>query len=173
MPAAAQLAPATDKDFVITRIVNAPRDLAWKAWTEVDRLKQWWGPKGASVFFATLELKPGGVFHYGMRMGEGMEIWGKFVFRTITPKSEIQFVSSFSDPQGNVTRAPFFDGKWPMTLLTTVTFTERYGKTEITVRWSPHEASDAERALFAAQFDSMNGGWSGTFEQLNDYLARA
>jgi uncharacterized protein YndB with AHSA1/START domain len=163
----------TDRDFVITRVVNAPRDLVWKSWTEVERLKEWWGPKGATVFFATLALKPGGAFHYGMRTADGMTIWGKFVFREISAPHTLVFLSSFSDEQGGVTRAPFFDGQWPMQLLSTITFAERDGKTEVTVRWAPSDATEAERAMFASQFDSMNGGWGGTLEQLNAYLARA
>lgn len=166
-------ATAATRDFVITRVVDAPRDLVWKSWTEVDRLRQWWGPKGATVFHATLDLRPGGIFHYGMRMPEGFEIWGRFVFRKISAPNELEFISSFSDPQGEVTRAPFFDGKWPLRILTVVSFVEQGGRTQVTVRWSPSEATDVERAMFDSQHESMNQGWSGTFEQFSDYLQRA
>lgn len=40
---------SAEKPFVISREFDAPRDLVWKAWTEAERLKQWWGPKGFSV----------------------------------------------------------------------------------------------------------------------------
>src|SRR5262245_34628249 len=116
--AAAATSVPTDREFVISRTVNAPRDLVWKAWTQVDRLKAWWGPKGATVFFATLELKPGGAFHYGMRAADGFTMWGKFLFREIEAPQRLVFLSSFSDEKGGLTRAPFFDGKWPMHMRT-------------------------------------------------------
>jgi uncharacterized protein YndB with AHSA1/START domain len=172
MAATAQAQTAA-QEFEIVRVVDAPRDLVWKSWTELERLKQWWGPKGCTVFSATLDLKPGGVFHYGLRMPEGFELWGKFVFRDISKPDRLVFLSSFADAQANVVRAPFFDGKWPMHMLTTVSFTERGGKTEISVRWMPHEANAEELAMFATQKPSLNQGWSGTFERLTNYLKQA
>ena len=159
-------------DFVATRIVAAPRDLVWKSWTEVDRMKQWWGPKGFKVFHATLDLRPGGTFHYGMKSPDGHDMWGKFVFREITPPSRLVLMSSFSDPQGDITRAPFPGLQWPLRMLSIITFAELGVKTEVSVRWSPHEATAEEQATFDGMHDSMRQGWGGTFDQLADYLAK-
>jgi uncharacterized protein YndB with AHSA1/START domain len=52
-----------EPQFVITRIFDAPRERVWKAWTEPERLAQWWGPKGSKIRVVTLELRPGGLFH--------------------------------------------------------------------------------------------------------------
>jgi uncharacterized protein YndB with AHSA1/START domain len=52
------------KIFVISRAFNAPRDKVWKAWTERDRLLQWFGPKGFKMTTAKLDLRLGGTFHY-------------------------------------------------------------------------------------------------------------
>jgi len=54
-----------------------------------------------------------------------------------------------------------------------VIFTENGGKTTVTVRWSPYEATQKERGTFEAGRDSMNTGWTGTFERLDAYLGQA
>ena len=54
-----------------------------------------------------------------------------------------------------------------------MTFEEAGGKTTVTVRWEAHEATELERKNFAEGKQSMQQGWTGTFEQLRDYLARA
>lgn len=56
--------------------------------------------------------------------------------------------------------------------LSTVTFTDAgAGKTRVTVRWVPYEATEAERKTFEAGKDSMRQGWTGTFDRLDSYLA--
>jgi uncharacterized protein YndB with AHSA1/START domain len=50
----------SNQDFVITRIFDAPRDLVWKAFTDPERMKQWWGPKGLTVIAAKMDLRPAG-----------------------------------------------------------------------------------------------------------------
>ncbi len=70
-------------EFVISRLFDAPRDVVWKAWTEPERLKHWWGPKGVKIVSCKVDLRPDGVFHYSMRMPDGQEMWGKFIYREI------------------------------------------------------------------------------------------
>ncbi len=161
----------TPTDFTISRVFDAPRELMWKAWTERDHLARWFGPKGASISAATLDFRPGGVFHYCMRTPDGQEIWGKFVYREIVPPERIVLVNSFSDAQGNLTRHPW-SATWPLEVLSTTTFTEDRGRTTVTLRWSPLNASDAERKTFNAGHQSIRQGWTGTFEQLTEYLAK-
>jgi uncharacterized protein YndB with AHSA1/START domain len=162
-----------DAEFVITRSFDAPRDLVFKAWTEAERLAHWWGPKGMKVRVAKLELKPGGIFHYAMQLPDRNEMWGRFIYREITPPDRIVYVSSFSDPQGNITRAPFFNGTWPLEVLNVLTFTEHAGKTTITLRGGPINATEEERSTFRTEHKSMQQGFSGTFEQLVEYLKKA
>ena len=57
-------------------------------------------------------------------------------------------------------------------MLTTVTFAEHEGKTTVTVRWVSINATAEERQTFNAERDSMRGGWTGTFEQLAEFLAQ-
>jgi uncharacterized protein YndB with AHSA1/START domain len=72
-----------DSELVITRIFDASRKLVFKAWTESEHLKHWWGPIGFSITVYKFDIRPGGVFHYSMRSSEGHEMWGKFVFHEI------------------------------------------------------------------------------------------
>src|SRR3954468_5283062 len=132
------------KDFVISRTLDAPRDLVWKAWTERDRMMEWFGPKGFTMTKATLDLRPGGSFHYCLRGPDGSDMWGKFVYREITPQERIVLVNSFSDEKGGITRHPM-SPTWPLEMLSTTTFEERDGRTTVTVRWAPLNATEAER----------------------------
>src|SRR5579872_1234232 len=153
------------KDFVISRLLDAPRDLVWKAFTDPERMKRWWGPKGFGVAAAKMDLRPGGTYHYGLRAPDGNTMWGKFVYREIVAPERMIFVNSFSDEAGGVTRHPM-SPTWPLEMLSTFTFEEMPGgKTRFTVRWAPLNASEQERKTFDAGTASMQQGWSGTLDQ--------
>jgi uncharacterized protein YndB with AHSA1/START domain len=160
------------KPFEIERLLDAPRARVWQAWTEVEQLKHWWGPKGFVVRHCTLDLRPGGKMHYGLRAPDGSDMWGRFVYREIVKPERLVWVNSFSDPEGGVTRHPMAPD-WPRELLTTVTFADENGRTRVTVQWVPIDASEAEQRAFDQGRDSMTQGWGGTFEQLEKYLALA
>ena len=162
---------AADQDFVFTRTFNAPRVKVWQAWTEREQLIKWFGPKGSTISHAALDLRPGGTFHYALRSPDGKEMWGKWTFREIVAPKKLVLVSSFSDAQGGLTPAPMIDN-WPLETLSTTTFEEQEGKTIITLRWVPLNASEVQRQTFARMHDSMRQGWGGTFEQLAGYLAK-
>ena len=157
--------------FVISRVLEAPRDKVWQAWTDTEHLKQWWGPKGFVVTHCKIDLRPGGIMHYCLRSPDGNDMWGRFVFRGIAKPERLVWVNSFSDEKGGVTRHPMSPG-WPREMLTTVSFAEQKGGTLVTVQWIPIDATEEERRTFEAGRDSMQQGWSGTFEQLEQYLAR-
>jgi uncharacterized protein YndB with AHSA1/START domain len=160
------------QEFVITRVFDAPRDLVWKAFTEPQRMKEWWGPKGVTITKSEMDLRPGGSYHYAMRTPDGNTMWGKFVYREITPPSRMVFVSSFSDEAGGVTRHPMAP-TWPLEMLSVFSFEDEGGKTRFTVRWSPLNATEQERATFAAGHASMQQGWGGTLDKLATYLEKA
>jgi uncharacterized protein YndB with AHSA1/START domain len=160
-----------DFEFVISRVFDAPRDLVWKAWTEPDRLLKWWGPRNFEILSADVDLRIGGIFHYHLRSPDGLEIWGKFVYRVISPPEKLVYINSFSDPHGGTTRAPFFDGKWPLEILSTVTLAAEGNKTRVTVNWLPYSATEIERKTFQDGAGSMQQGWGGTLDNLTDYLA--
>ena len=160
--------------FVIARVVRAPRDLVFAAWTQRPHLEQWFGPKGCRLSVRRLELRPGGIMHYGMHFAGGGEMWGRWVFREIAPPERLVFSASFADPAGNVVRAPHTDA-WPLHMLSTVTFAEHAGKglgTVVTVETSALDASAVEQATFDAGHESMRGGWGGTLDMLEAHLAK-
>ena len=156
--------------FTIDRSFDAPRARVWQVYTELDHLSRWWGPKGFTWLKGTLDLKPGGLFHYGMRSPTGQEMWGKFVYREIVAPERIVFVNSFSDRHGNTTRAPFASN-WPLEVLNTVIFTESGGKTTIRLTGGPINATPEEEQMFESMRPSMDQGFKGTFDQLAEYLA--
>jgi uncharacterized protein YndB with AHSA1/START domain len=159
-----------ENELVITRNFNAPRDVVWKAFTEVEHLMQWWGPKGATMLAAKLELKPGGLFHYGMRMPDGRELWGKFTYREIRPQDFLSYTSGFSDASGGNSGNPWLP-IWPQEVLNTVTFKEKDGKTIFTLKGGPINCTEEERQAFVGLIPNMQGGFKGTFDQLDAYLA--
>ncbi|HEX8912864.1 MAG TPA: SRPBCC family protein [Humisphaera sp.] len=157
--------------FVITRTFDAPRDVVFAAWTKADHLAKWFGPVGFTMISAKPDLATGVVFHYGMRSPGGQEMWGKWAVREVLPPKSIVIVASFSDPAGNTTRAPFF-ADWPLEVLSVLTFEDAPGgRTTMTMRGLPLNATPAERARFVGHHDSMRGGWGGTLEQFAKYLA--
>jgi uncharacterized protein YndB with AHSA1/START domain len=164
-------APAA-REFVVTRVFDAPRTLVFKAWTEPARLARWFGPKGFTMLSCTLDLRPGGVFHYGMQSPDGHAMWGRWVFREVVTPERLAFVASFSDESGGVTRHPFAPD-WPAEVLSTLTFAEHDGRTTLTMWGVPVNASDSERKTFEAGSESMQKGWAGTLDQLAGYLAEA
>ena len=160
------------KDFVISRMLDAPRERVWKCFTEPERMQQWWGPKGVTVTASKMDLRPGGSYHYGMKTQDGSTMWGKFVYREIAAPERMVFINSFSDEAGGVTRHPW-NQSWPLQMLSTFTFDDVGSKTRFTVRWSPYEATEEERKTFDAGHDSMTQGWGGTMDQLVAFLKSA
>ena len=156
--------------FVIKRTFNAPLDRVWKAWTELEQMAGWWGPKGFTTDVKTLDLKPGGLFHYRLASPQGQEMWGRMVFREIVPKERLVFLNSFSDESGGLTHHPLQEG-WPLQIHTTITFAEENGKTTVTVTGVPYDASESECETFEKGADSLQAGWTGTLEKLEGHLA--
>ena len=160
------------REFIISRTFAAPRTKVWKAFAEFEQMKQWFAPKGFKVKSAKMDFRPSGIYHYCLSSPDGTEMWGKAVYREITAPERLVWVNSFSDEQGGLGRHPLAP-TWPLEMLTTVTLAEQDGKTTVTVRWLPLNPNDEERATFDAGHESMKQGWTGTFEQLEEHLAKA
>jgi uncharacterized protein YndB with AHSA1/START domain len=158
------------REFVITRVFDAPRDLVWQAFTEARHLEHWWGPKGFKMLSCKLDLRPGGIFHYGMQAPDGSVMWGKWVFREIVAPERLTIVISFSDENAGITRHPWAP-VWPAEMLGTTTFTAQGRKTLLTTRTIAFNATEDERNAFEAGFEGMEQGFTGTFDQFEAYLA--
>jgi uncharacterized protein YndB with AHSA1/START domain len=166
-------AEAKSADFVISRVFDAPRQLLWRAFTEPERMKEWWGPAGSTIVASKMDFRVGGTYLGAMRDPAGRVMWGKFVYREIAAPERLVWVHSFSDEAGGLTRHPL-SPTWPLEMLTTVTFEEQSGgRTKVTIRWSPINATAEEQRTFDAAHDGMTQGWGGTFERLTAYLANA
>jgi uncharacterized protein YndB with AHSA1/START domain len=161
---------AEGRQLVITRTFDAPRTLVFKAFAEAERLARWWGPKGCTIHVSRLDFRPGGEFHYRMAFPGGHEMWGRFIYREIVAPERIVWVNTFSDPDGNLVKAPF-EIDFPLEILNIVTLEEQNGKTLLTLRGGPINETAEQRAVYEGMFDSMRQGFGGTWDQLEAYLA--
>ncbi len=161
-----------ERPLIIARTFNAPRELVWKAFTEKERLEQWWGRPDVITRVKTLDVRPGGTFLYSQTLADNSVMWGKWVYREIVAPRRLVSVVSFCDETGNIIRAPFA-ADWPLEMLSVATFTEHQGRTTITVEATPHNATDAERAIFNAGRGGMDQGFNATYDRLDEYLANA
>lgn len=157
-------------EVLLTREFHAPRELVFKVWTEAEHFGKWWGPKGFSLEIHEMDARPGGKFLGCQKSPDGMSMWGKFVYQEVISPEKLVFIQSFSDEQGNTIRAPF-NPNWPLEIINILTFTEENGKTTVTFSGGPVNASEEEAAAFEAMKPMVKQGFSGTFEQLEQYLA--
>jgi uncharacterized protein YndB with AHSA1/START domain len=154
----------------IRRDFDAPKDLVWKAWTDPTALASWWGPAGTEISIKTFELRPGGMFLYSQKTPSGPEIWGRFVYREVSPEDRLVFVSSFSDSAGGLTSNPWTAG-WPLEIVSTLTLEDMGGRTRLTIHGAPMNASAEERKTFESGRSGMLDGFEGSFRKLDAYLA--
>ena len=156
-------------ELLIIRTFNAPKELVFKSFSEADRLEKWWGPKGSQIKVTKLDFHPEGMFLYKMEY-EGQVMWGRFVYEIIQRPYSIEFINSFSDANGEITRAPFSQ-TWPLEIYNILTLTENEGITTVNMRVYPINASEEEINTFIENQPSMQEGFAGTFDQLEAYLA--
>src|SRR6266699_6085351 len=144
---------AKANELVIERVFDAPRERVWKAWTEPEQAKRWWGPKGFTAPVWTTDFRVGGKYLYCMRSPEGKDYWGTGVYREIVRLEKIVCTNSFADEKGSVVPATQYgmSADFPLEMLVTVTFEEHEGKTKLTLR---HVGIPA-----GADRDGANVGW--------------
>ncbi len=157
------------KDFVISRVFDAPRNLVWKVWTEPEHVARWMNPSGGGMSFTKMDFRAGGMSHYCMITPDGGEMWGLCKYLEIEPPKKVVQIQSFADAEGNITSHPFAP-TWPKHMLSTATFTEKDGKTTITIVWTPHHSTEEEIQTFNAAHAGMEQGWGGSLAQLETYL---
>ncbi len=160
--------PATkpvERELVITRVFNAPREQVWKAWTEPERLMRWWGPKGFMSPVSKIDLRVGGAYLSCMRSPEGQDFWSTGVYREIIPLERIVYTDSFADEKGKVVPATHYgmSPDFPLEMLVTVTFEEDGGRTKMTLRHA---------GIPAGQMSELTqAGWNESFDKLAEVLA--
>lgn len=153
--AAAAPESETDRELVITRVFDAPRELVFEAWTNPEHLPHWWGPNGFRTTIHELNLQPGGDWRLTMRGPDGTDYRNHIVFVEIVR------------PERLVYRHEPEDGTEPVRFETTVLFTRLNGKTEVTLRMT--FPSTAERGRVVAKYRADEGGRQ-TLARLAGYL---
>jgi uncharacterized protein YndB with AHSA1/START domain len=150
-------ATTPEREIVITRTLDAPRELVFAVWTDPRHVASWWGPDGFTTTIQDMNVTPGGIWRFVMRGPDGRDYNNKIVF--------IEVVK----PERLVYRHSGEDGTEPVQFQTTVTFVERGGKTELTMRgvFESNEARDKVIKTYGA----LEGG-KQTMGRLADYLAK-
>lgn len=159
----------TQPEFTTTCSFAAPPAVVWDAFTSAEALRQWWGPKGCTIDVLTLDVRPGGHFHYAMTLPGGVKMYGRFEYRELQAPARMVFVNAFSDAAGGVARAPW-SATWPLEVLNTLTLAKDGIRTMLTLRGTPLNANPVELLTFNAGQLSMTQGFSGTWDQLATYL---
>lgn len=126
------------EDLVITRIIDAPVELVWKAWTDPEHVNRWWGPKYYTSPSCKIDLRVGGKYVFSMRAPQdqgGQDSYTSGVYKEIVPLKRLEFTQGLSDKDGNridpalVGMPPDF----PREIRTVVTFKAKGEMTELTI----------------------------------------
>lgn len=152
--------PVNPRELVISRIIDAPRERVYRAWTDPRQLARWWGPHGMTTPVCEMDLRPGGVFRTVMRAPDGTEYPTKGVFLEIVSPERIVFSDAF-EPGFQPAVEPF------MTAI--VTFEAWGGKTKHTARALHKSSADRERHRQMG----FHQGWSESFDRLVTCLAKS
>jgi uncharacterized protein YndB with AHSA1/START domain len=95
-------------DFAIERTLEAPVNLVWQMWTEPEHFKAWYGPSGASIPVAKMDVRVGGTRLVCMEMQtpDGtMQMWFTGNYREIIENERLVYTESPSDEAGNIMSA--------------------------------------------------------------------
>ena len=143
----------SERELVITRIVNGPARLVFEAWSRPELFKQWWVPRsfGLTLVSYDADIRAGGRYRLVFRHGDSppMEFFGQYL--EVTPCSRLVWTNEEGDGNGPVT---------------TVTFEEQGGKTLVVL----HELHPSKEALDAARASGVEAGMLETFEQLDAFI---
>lgn len=145
--------------LTITRTFNAPRELVWRAWTDPELYKKWWGPNHFTCPVAQLDLRVGGKYLSCMRSPDGQDFWTTGFYREITPYDRLVYTDSFADEHGNVVPASHYGmPDMPLEMIVTVTLVEQGGKTVMTMQHAGLPAGE--------HASGANEGWNQSFDKL-------
>lgn len=163
----------TNKDqFVINRSFDVSVDQMFELWTDTKHFAAWMGPAGSTMEFIKADIRPGGESLYMMSGAPGHKLYGKARYLEIEKPHRLVYTQEFCDQNGNTTRHPM-SPTWPETMLTTVLFTEEGpNQTRVTLTWEAHGNVTAEELqTFIQARAGMTGGWTGSFDKLEEYAA--
>jgi len=159
MTAQAEIAEDTNRELVLTRIIDAPRERVFAAWTQPDLLKQWFAPKPWTTTVAELDVRPGGTSFVVMRDPDGNEYPNHGVYLEVVPNEKLVFTDAYTEAW-QPSDKPF------MTVV--LTFEDEGGKTRYTARarhWTVEDRKAHEQMGF-------HEGWGMVAGQMEDLLKR-
>ncbi|HEV7240360.1 MAG TPA: SRPBCC family protein [Thermoanaerobaculia bacterium] len=143
----------TDREVVITRVVDAPRGTVWEAWTNPKHVPHWMtGPDGWSMPVCEIDLREGGGWHFVWRKSNGTEMGMRGTYVEVAPPERLVHTESWG-------------AEWPETTNTLV-LSEENGRTTMTLRvlYPSKEARDAALAT------GMKDGSEQSYDRLEEYL---
>jgi uncharacterized protein YndB with AHSA1/START domain len=143
----------SDREFVMTRVFDAPRRLVWEAWTNPEHVPHWMlGPDGWTMPVCEIDLRPGGAWRMVWRRSNGKEFGMRGVYHEVTPPERLVYTESWG-------------GDWPE-VLNTLVLTEGGGMTTVTST----TLSPSKEARDAAIETGMTEGASKSFDRLDEHL---
>lgn len=148
---------SAEKEMTLSRIINAPREMVFRAWIEKDQLEKWWGPKDFTNPVCDVDFVPGGNILIHMQAPDGTLYPMNGEFHEIVEPEKIVFTSAALDKNGN----RLFE------VLNTVTFDDEKGKTKLTLHAAVSHITDEGRPYL----DGMNEGWNQSIDRLNDLVS--
>jgi uncharacterized protein YndB with AHSA1/START domain len=144
-----------DREIRATRVFAAPRELVFDAWTDGEHISRWWGPQGFTTTTLEMDVRPGGAWRFIMHGPDGRDYPNKIIYIDI------------ARPERLVYRHAGEAGLEPVRFHTTVSFIERDGRTEVSVRML--FASASERNRVAKEYGAVEG-LHQTLERLSNHL---
>ena len=154
-----QTAFPSDRELVLERIIEAPRELLYRAWTEPELMKRWFTPPPWTVSHAELDVRPGGSNFIVMRGPEGQEMPNRGVYLEVVPNEKLVFTDAFVSAW-EPSEKPFMTG--------ILTFENLGGKTRYTARVRHFSVEDRQ----SHEAMGFHAGWGKATDQLEE-LARS
>ncbi len=145
-----------DRQLVITRLVNAPRELVWEAWTHPEHVRHWWGPDGFTHSIHEMEVRPGGVWRFMMHGPDGRDYPNKILFTEVVKPEKLMY--DHSSGQENE----------PALFSTVVIFEDRGEKTFIRMTATFVRAEDLDRVV---KENGAREGGKQHLRRLDEYTA--
>lgn len=151
--------PASDRELVLTRLIDAPRDKLFRAWTEPELMKQWFTPRPWTTPVIEVDLRPGGSNLIVMRGPDGTEFPNRGVYLEVVKNERLVFTDAYTKAW-EPSEKPFFTG--------IITFEDEGGKTRYTARAVHWTVADRE----AHEKMGFHEGWGLCADQLAELAAR-
>ena len=150
-------------ELVIHRVLDLPVDKAWKALTEPEEFKKWWGPKDFTSPSSKMEPRVGGKYLNCMQGPDGKKYWSTGTIKELVPEKKLVVTDSFADEKGNIKSAAEYDmpGNWPKELLITFELEEADGATKLILT---HEGIPEE------MYDDCKQGWNESLDKLEENI---